>query len=76
MTKEKMIEVVFQSYRDLVGTSDYPYIQNKDGSINLVGKLFGVVNTHIPKRYLDYDENGIPVSTMICVHDGEPNRLY
>lgn len=70
----KTIHVWFQSYRDYVGGQEMEYIENADGSINLVGKLFGIENTHIPKHYIDY-KDGIPESTTICVHDGKPNRI-
>jgi hypothetical protein len=73
---KKSINVAFQSYREYVGGDKREYIENKDGSINLIGKLFGITNTHIPKQYIDYNENGIPESITICVHDGRPNRLY
>jgi len=71
----KKIDVLFQSGLEYVGSDDYPYTENEDGSINLVGKLFGIVNTHIPVHYIDY-ENGIPISTTICIYDGMPNRIY
>ena len=69
------IDVLFQSYDEIVGCDEREYTENPDGSINLVGKLFGVINTHIPKEDIDF-ENGIPVQTMVCIHDGRSNRLY
>lgn len=70
----KKINVWYQSGRNYVGGAEIDYIENQDGSIDLVGKLFGIENTHIPKNYIDF-KNGIPDATTICVHDGRPNRI-
>lgn len=73
---ENTLFVYYQSRLEYVGGDRIQYTVNKNGGINLVGKLFGIENTYIPNEYIDFDNNGNIISTTICIHDGRPNRIY
>lgn len=62
----KTINVFFKSIDKNLGGEEREYTANSDGSIVLIGDLFGIENSLIPKEIITYNE-GIPESVTLCI---------